>query len=1269
MAKTVDLRTYLLLERAFVRRLQRTWRLQSAPTYAKITQACLDHKWDEARRLVPDLDMTEVGTENREWITYMLLSCAVFGANTVAKGKPSFVGVGSFDTFLKQVTNNLLQYLEFGATAKVQEDALHSIAMDEARTKALPKVAYDPGQARDAHGRWTEAGPLVAYHGTVEKRLESILREGLTRAHAGEAWKAFSRTDRVYVTTSEQDGKNWAENSKHRHEDIDDLRREEQLATASPLDMLAERPEPRVTSEVAVLLTVEIPASEVGKLEEDRYFPGETKRTFDGDIKPEWITRAQVLKEGDRVGGNWEDVPLRKKIARDGTTIYIALLLSDDEVTKWDEHQHPRDKEGQFTEAVAAKVAEAAKVIADAKTDGRPVLFHSGDASIDAHLAQGIEPRFGGWLEEVLSGATDDDELADQIREQDPVTFFSTEPDWVAMKVARAMGKFVGDVTLEDIRTHGQLSIISVAARDPSERFTEAEQDAFTEEEWKHQERLTEKGADPDDFLTVGGKHHEEIIPLGGTSRGFEEIPFGVEPKDIFSKSTIVPDVTLTGDALVAFLQIHYPHLLAHVKKWDEQKHPRDKEGQFVEAADTVLTSSYDGYQHMIEMKTPDGHLIGHAKLRMTSRDLAEYDILHIDPKFRGHGYGEHLYRAIADKARRLGAKRILGDVTSAGVLRLGIKVLGTPEFIADAIEEYTLEQALKKLEPQAPENAEGVIDTANYLAVRWPLRKQKYAIKWDEARHPRDKQGQFAHGGITEVTGVDWESFYWGKDFREPDDYYYHVTLAPHAQRIVENQELTPGRAQFMGRAEPAAHSKGNVFLTDRNGVYFWASRVQDHAMDQYDDPPKVAVVRIPKRLVPDVSPDPAGTRDANAPAYIVKGPLSLKWDEQKHPRDKQGQFTESGGDVAAEEEIWPIEGGGPERKKWNKLLVVAKDADAVIEGLVNAQTQLYLRLKEKYQVHTPEGLAAYLKDPEWVEADAKREAAQKVVDAAYEVLNKQAPAMRKEVVTNLAADVAKRLGIDPSVIHVVDKEPREFSVGDKQFKEGGHYDPRDLQIEINARNIGYNNAPGVKGVVAHEISHLIYHQLKKTAEQEFTRYTDLAITPDGQGYTDWYKERFETVPGLLYQKQLKSEYRAEFAKMFPASAVIAGLSDGDFFKGLSNFMIKENGHSAYAKSYWDEQAVKNRGYEPAVNETIAEVTRFLSYPKSWQEDHQPDMHSPWVILTGKMHAWYRKKQDQAQAELDANLKALKEHQRQEAIQMELEAEQERRARREHHP
>jgi hypothetical protein len=173
-----------------------------------------------------------------------------------------------------------------------------------------------------------------------------------------------------------------------------------------------------------------------------------------------------------------------------------------------------------------AKVREAEDILASAEAEGKAVLFHSGDASIDESLAAGIEPMFGEWLEEVLAGATDDDELVQQIREQDPVTFFSKEPSWVSMKVARKLGKTLDDVTVEDVRAHGQLSIVVVH--------------------------------DPEDFLhTV--EDGQAVARFGESRVQTHDVPFGVEPKDIFADHAIAPDITLTGEALVSFLARNYP--------------------------------------------------------------------------------------------------------------------------------------------------------------------------------------------------------------------------------------------------------------------------------------------------------------------------------------------------------------------------------------------------------------------------------------------------------------------------------------------------------------------------------------------------------------------------------------------------------------------------------------------------------------------------------------------------------------------------------------
>lgn len=129
----------------------------------------------------------------------------------------------------------------------------------------------------------------------------------------------------------------------------------------------------------------------------------------------------------------------------------------------------------------------------------------------------------------------------------------------------------------------------------------------------------------------------------------------------------------------------------------------------------------------------------------------------------------------------------------------------------------------------------------------------------------------------ITEVTGVDWSATNWSHQFEEPDEFFYHVTLKPQAQQILEKQELRPG-SSLMGRGSLEGHSKTRTFLTDRNGVFFWAERIEAHAMDKYDDPPAISVLRIPKSDVPNAQLDPVGSRDAKAPAYFVEGKIQFR-------------------------------------------------------------------------------------------------------------------------------------------------------------------------------------------------------------------------------------------------------------------------------------------------------------------------------------------------------------------------------------------------------
>ena len=174
-----------------------------------------------------------------------------------------------------------------------------------------------------------------------------------------------------------------------------------------------------------------------------------------------------------------------------------------------------------------AAARQAENVIKKIDPEEQTVLFHSGDASIDEKLKQGIEPGFGDWLNEVLSGSTDDADLARQIKNQEPIAFYSETPDWVAMKVARILKKPVSQVTEDDIRKHGQLSVVVV---DKNDRNIWRENGKGEADQFQGKGRFT-----------------------------MSDIPFGVERGDIFTTDAFVPDVTLTGESLVEFLKKNAP--------------------------------------------------------------------------------------------------------------------------------------------------------------------------------------------------------------------------------------------------------------------------------------------------------------------------------------------------------------------------------------------------------------------------------------------------------------------------------------------------------------------------------------------------------------------------------------------------------------------------------------------------------------------------------------------------------------------------------------
>lgn len=175
----MDIRTYIALEQSLIHRLVTSWKKASEDVYQDIAEAITNKDWQKAVALVPQLDMTHVGEKNKEYIKYMLRSCAIFGAKIANKKGPQFVSAGDFDHRMTHVANMMCQYFEHRATSMVQAKALQSIAEAESNAKQqlLESVSkFNP--YHDEMGRFTSAdgaSSMSEYKGRMSSDTTAVL--------------------------------------------------------------------------------------------------------------------------------------------------------------------------------------------------------------------------------------------------------------------------------------------------------------------------------------------------------------------------------------------------------------------------------------------------------------------------------------------------------------------------------------------------------------------------------------------------------------------------------------------------------------------------------------------------------------------------------------------------------------------------------------------------------------------------------------------------------------------------------------------------------------------------------------------------------------------------------------------------------------------------------------------------------------------------------------------------------------------------------------
>jgi len=326
VANVYDLRTYIKLEEALTKRLAKAWRKESADIYAAIANACRKQQWDWARVLVTDLDLLEVGQKNREWITYLLRAIAVFGAGTIAKGKPTFVQAKSFNTLLTHVTANFLQYLEHTGTAQVQAEALQLIAEDESKS-LVQKAEHQYGNTQI----------------NIDPKSSAALSLEIARARIANA-------DLAGDGKNESGGNHVTVRYGLENDDLDQLRAF--FAHQSPFDVdlgEIELFDPSEHSDGATPVVVRCVSLELSNLHDDVDEYADFKASSFKDYKPH-CTLAYVKPSK---AAKYQHLVVQGSFRVTSVTIShksgVQETIPFGMAAKFEESEHPRNKVGEFT--------------------------------------------------------------------------------------------------------------------------------------------------------------------------------------------------------------------------------------------------------------------------------------------------------------------------------------------------------------------------------------------------------------------------------------------------------------------------------------------------------------------------------------------------------------------------------------------------------------------------------------------------------------------------------------------------------------------------------------------------------------------------------------------------------------------------------------------------------------------------------------------------------------------------------------------------------
>ena len=201
-------------------------------------------------------------------------------------------------------------------------------------------------------------------------------------------------------------------------------------------------------------------------------------------------------------------------------------------------------------------------------------LYHATHVgNLENIQMMGVVPMHGEIVQGTETYQTVVDEWGEELEE---IAFFSPEdPGFVNWQVGNHLGKDMWDVTVDDIRKAGVVTILFP---------------------WRHREEIW--CADGQGGATR----------LDGEDRMYE-IPGHVEGVDCFSFEPVEPDMILTGDKMITFLEKYFPSALRMAQ--GELPHSGPKDPGFtpqMSPEDVEIYDAADGNQHDLGWRADYNH-------------------------------------------------------------------------------------------------------------------------------------------------------------------------------------------------------------------------------------------------------------------------------------------------------------------------------------------------------------------------------------------------------------------------------------------------------------------------------------------------------------------------------------------------------------------------------------------------------------------------------------------------------------------------------------